>query len=73
MQQLFLRRIGRFGVSQNTLEIAYKALLESVLTYNLTSWYGHLNCKQKNNLARVTKTASKIIGRPQSNLGEVYT
>lgn len=73
MQQLFLRRIVRFGVSQNTLEIAYKPLLESVLTYNLTSWYGHLNCKQKHNLARVTKTASTIIGRPQSNLGEVYT
>ncbi len=74
MQRLFLiRRISRFGVSQNILEIAYKSLVESVLTYNLTSWYGHLNCKQKNSLARVTNIASKIIGRPQSKLGEVYT
>ncbi len=60
-------------MSQNILEIAYKSLVESVLTYNLTSWYGHLNCKQKNSLERVTNIASKIIGRPQSNLGEVYT
>ncbi len=74
MQRLFLiQRISRFGVSQNILEIAYKSLVESVLTYNLTSWYGHLNCKQKNSLARVTNIASKIIGRPQSKLGEVYT
>ncbi len=74
MQRLFLiRRISRFGVSQNILEIAYKSLVESVLTYNLTSWYGHLNCKQKNSLARVINIASKIIGRPQSKLGEVYT
>jgi len=51
MQRLFLiRRISRFGLSQNILEIAYKSLVENVLTYNLTSWYGHLNCKQKNNL-----------------------
>ncbi len=31
-----------------------------------------LNCKQKDSLARVTNIASKIIGRPQSNLAEVY-
>ncbi len=74
MQHLFLiQRISRFRVSQNILEIAYKSLVESVLTYNSTSWYGHLNCKQKNCLARVTNIASKIIGRPQSKLGEVYT
>ncbi len=61
-------RIGRFGVSQNTLEIAYKSLVERVLTCNLTSWYKH----QKYSLASVTNIASKTIGRPQSKLGEVY-
>ncbi len=47
MQRLFqIQRISRFGVRLNILEIAYKSLVESVLTYNLTSWYGHLNFKQ---------------------------
>lgn len=74
MQRLFLiQRISRFGVSHNILEIAYKSLVESVLTNNLISWYGHLNCKQKNSLAWIINIASKITGRPQSNLGEVYT
>ncbi len=74
MQSLFLIwRISRYAVSQNILGIAYKSLVESVLTYNLTSWYGHINCKQKNSLPRVTTIASKIIGRPQSKLVKVYT
>ncbi len=73
MQRLFqTRRISRFGVRLNILEIAYKSLVESVLTYNLTSWYGHLNFKQKNSLVKVTNIAV-IIGRPQSKLREVCT
>lgn len=41
MQHLFFkRRISRFVVSQNILEIAYKSLVERVLTSNGTSWYG---------------------------------
>ncbi len=73
MQRLFqTRRISRFGVRLNILEIAYKSLVESVLTYNLTSWYGHLNFKLKNSLVKVTNIVV-IIGRPQSKLREFRT
>ncbi len=32
----------KFGVIQNILEVSYKSMVKHVLTFNLTSWYGHL-------------------------------
>ncbi len=51
----------KFGVIQNILEISYKSLVESVLTFNLTSWYGHLYCKQKHILAMITNIGTNIL------------
>lgn len=72
MHCLFLiRKLRSSDVSQNILEIVYMSLVESMLTYNITSWYGYLNCKQKNTLTRVINIASKVIGKPQRTLNQV--
>ncbi len=45
---------------------------ESVLTYNISVWYGHLTLLNKNRLSRVVKMGGKIRGRPQKPLYSLY-
>lgn len=39
---------------------------------NITSWYGRLSCKNKNTLASVVNLRSKIAGRQQSKLSDLF-
>jgi len=46
----------------------YRALVESVLTFNIASWFKFVSAKNKEKLSRVIKQASKIIGDLTSRL-----
>ena len=64
-QHLYLlRKLRSFDVSRELLQIAYKSLVESVLTFNIV-WYGNLGEKGKAKLARIVRMAGKIIGAKQ--------
>ena len=52
--------------------MVYRSLIESVLAFNLVSWYGNVSEKGKAKLARVVNTASKVVGRKQRALTELY-
>jgi len=45
------------------MEIIYKNLIESILTFNMAMWYGNLNVKGRSKLQRIVNLASKIQGR----------
>ena len=44
-----LRRLRGFNVKQDILTLVYRSLIESVLTFNLTSWYNFLTEKSSLN------------------------
>ncbi len=72
--QLFflLRQLSGLGVSKHISELVYKSIVESVLTFHLSVWYEHLNCRLENKLSRIVSSANKIIGRPQNQLTQLY-
>ncbi len=71
-QRLFLlRQLSGLGVSKHILELVYKSIVESVLTFHLPVWYEHLNSRLKNKLSRIVSSANKIIGRPQNQLTQL--
>ena len=53
-----------FGVSKNIMLIFYRATIESILQYGITSWFGNLTVKSKTQISNLVKTAGKIIGTP---------
>lgn len=57
----FLRRLKLYGVSANILLVFYQAPLESFIHYVKTAWFGTLSVELKSILARIHKTAIKII------------
>ena len=57
--------------TQITLNI-YKVVIESVLTFSITVWFGSITVKEKVRLNRVVNTASKIIARSLPSLESLY-
>lgn len=72
-QRLYLlRKLRNFNVDQTILESVYRSLIESVLVFNIVSWYGNLTVKNKAKLNRVVSLAGKIIGSKQIQLSDLY-
>eukprot|EP00745_Piridium_sociabile_P021190 TRINITY_DN32588_c0_g1_i7.p1 TRINITY_DN32588_c0_g1~~TRINITY_DN32588_c0_g1_i7.p1 ORF type:complete len:124 (-),score=15.51 TRINITY_DN32588_c0_g1_i7:72-443(-) len=72
-QRLYvLRRLKKFGVSQKIMIQFYRSIIESVLTFSISTWYGGTSQQEKNDLQRTVTTASKIIGCELPSLDTVY-
>ena len=54
-----------YGVSSHIMMIFYRAIVESILRYGISSWFGNLTVKLKSKLAGMHKTAMKIVGRKE--------
>lgn len=67
-----LRRLNSLGVSAQIIELVYITHIESVLTFHLSAWFDHLNCRLKKKLNRIVSMASKIVGKPQKPLSQIY-
>ena len=72
-QRLFLlRKLKHFQINSNILESVYRSLIESILTFSITAWYGNLSVKSKTQLSRIVNQASKIIGKKQIPVSDLY-
>ena len=72
-QRLYLlRKLRSFGVKKDILQMVYKSLVESILTFNIITWFENLTVKNRSRLVRITNVASKIIGRKQKPLVDIY-
>ena len=69
----FLRRLRIHGVSNNILLMFYRANIESIIRYGITTWFGNLAVKLKTQLQNLVKRAGKIIGmEPPCTLQEIF-
>lgn len=69
----FLRRLKKFGLSTKALVNFYRCIIESVLTFTITVWYGSMTSQDCKQLKRVVKTAAKIINTDLPQLHDIYT
>ena len=58
----FLRRLRLFGVSRNIMLTFYRASIESILRYGISSWFGNLTVAYKSQITRLICMAGKIMG-----------
>ena len=72
-QRMYLvRKLKTFGVNVHTLEMVYRSLVESILCFNIVTWFGNLGVKDRNRLNRIVNLASKVIGKTQKPIIEIY-
>ena len=72
-QRMYLiRKLKTFDVDKKMLEMIYSSLVESILTFNIITFYGHLTVKQKNRLNKIVNIATKLINLKQKSLNNLY-
>ena len=67
-----IRKLKTFDVDKKILEMICRSLVESILTFNIVTFYGHLTFKQKNRLNKIVNIATKLINLKQKNLNDLY-
>ena len=74
-QQRFylLRKLNSFNVSKDILTSVYRSLIESVMVFNIVSWYGNISVKNRTRLTRLVNMAGRVIGIKQKQLSELYS
>ena len=72
-QRMYLiRKLKTFDVDKKMLEMIYRSLVESILTFNIVTFYGHLTVKQKKRLNKIGNVATKLINLKQKSLNDLY-
>lgn len=68
----FLRQLRKFKVSKAGMLHFYRAVIESILTFSITVWWGSCSTEDKSALNRVVSTASRIIGLDLPRICDIY-
>lgn len=69
----FLRRLRVFGVNKKLMFLFYQAVLESIIRFGMSAWYGNLSVQLKSKLHRMVQIAMKVIGRTDNfSLQSIY-
>ena len=67
----YLRILRNIKVDRKIITLLYKSVVESVLCFSLTLWYGALNLRDKSKLRKIIKTSCKL-GADITTLDELY-
>ncbi len=68
----FLRKLSRLRVLQSVLTAFYKCFTESVITFNISAWFGSLYNIHHNPLTKIITMSGKLIGVEQEPLTSFY-
>lgn len=67
-----LRKLSSFNVSKHILQMFYSSVINSVMTFGLTSWGGNLSKNDSGRIDKTIKRAGKVIGKAQDSLDTLY-
>ena len=68
----FLRKLNHFKIDSCLLQMFYKTLLQSVLSFDLICAFGNMDIQDQKKLLRIVKIASKIIGVDQISVALLH-
>lgn len=67
-----LRKLKSFNVKAEVLELVFTSMVNSVITHNSVTWFGNLNKYNIQKLDRITKQASKLVGKNLPTVEDTY-
>ena len=67
----FLRKLKKFRVDKTILQLFYKSVIQSTLTYGLTCTIGNITEKDKKKLNKIIKSAGRVIGEQPQKIEEL--
>lgn len=73
MQRLhLLKKLWEFEVNKEIVKMTCKSLIESILCFNMTIWFGNLSSKERVKLTRVVNMGSKLTGMAQTQPSKLF-
>lgn len=57
-----------YQIHQSILVAFYKCFIESILSFNIVTWFGSLSVSNRNTIIRDSKICRKIVGQEQESL-----
>ena len=67
-----LYQLRSLMVSSKIMEQCYHAFIESILTFSFVCWFRTLSVKSRNSLSGVVNLCSKVVGRKQVPLEQLF-
>ena len=67
----FVRKLKKVGVGKKVLSLFYKSIVESILCYCMSSWYGNVSKNDRKKLKRVINSARRM-GCDVTSLDKLY-
>ncbi len=72
-QRLFLlRKLKKANVPSQLLVNFYRSIIESILCHCITVWYTSCTIQNQRDLARIVKSAQRIVGTKLPDLDSIY-
>uniref|UniRef100_A0A671TU97 Reverse transcriptase domain-containing protein n=1 Tax=Sparus aurata TaxID=8175 RepID=A0A671TU97_SPAAU len=71
-RMFFLRKLKHFQIDSCFLQMFYKSLLQSVLSFGIICAFGNMYIQDQKKLQRVVKIASRIIGVDQVSVAQLH-
>ena len=68
----FLRQLRKYRLSRNMMAQFYTAIIESILTNSIITWFPAAAAKDLAKLQRVIRSAERVIGRPLPSLKSLH-
>ena len=68
----FLRQLRNFGLNQTILLQFYRSVIESIIGFGITVWFGGTPSSEKNELERIVRHASRIVCRELPSVASLY-
>ena len=68
----FLKKLRSFNVQRKVLRLFYQAVVQSIISFNNLCFQGNLKVVDASRLAKLTKTASGVIGAAVTDLTTLY-
>ena len=68
----FLRQLKKFRLNQAILVQFYRATVESILCFSVTVWFSGASARDKDQLERIVRQASRIVGCELPSIASLY-
>ena len=68
----FIRQLVKLNIDNKILELFYTSVVQSVITFSITCWFGNCSMESKNKLSRIIKQCSKLGVPDVASLPEIF-
>ena len=68
----FVRQLVKLNIDNKILELFYTSVVQSVISFSITCWFGNCTMESKNKLSKIIKYCSKLGVQNVQSLSEIY-